>query len=324
MRVGQNPAKGLETVAQPAEITAAVTTYIPFLSGYYQDSLEVLKLSLESLRAHADLPFDLMVFDNGSCEAVRDYLLEMQRQGKIQYLILSEENIGVVGAWNVIFGAAPGRTIAYSDYDIYFYPNWLSSLTAVLEAFPQAGMVTGLPLLTPLEFSTSTVQWAEETAGVVLQTGQAISVEDVWRHAQSIGTSRSETETFYKNNPGRSLEYQGKRVYIGAGHFQFVGRKAHFQELIPLQAERPMGGEVRNLDIAVNAAGYLRLCTPDWHVEHMGNTLQDKFKISAGVEAQQIKSSAMVKPGGHPFVRIKFVRRLLESLYGRIFRLLNE
>ena len=225
MRVGQNPAKGLKEVEHVADITAAITTYIPFLSGYYRDSLEVFKRSIASLRANADLPFDLMVFDNGSCEQVREYLLAMQREGKIQYLIFSEQNMGVIGAWNVIFGAAPGKYIAYSDYDIYFYPNWLSALIEVLEIFPLAGMVTGMPLLTPVEFSSRTVKWADESPDVQLESGQAIAGEDVWRHGKSIGISREETRKFFEVTPGYRVGHKGKYVNIGAGHFQFVGRK---------------------------------------------------------------------------------------------------
>jgi hypothetical protein len=67
MRKGQNPAKFVKQVARPQRITAAVITYIPFLSGFYAESLEVLKVCLNSLREGADLPFDLLVFDNASC-----------------------------------------------------------------------------------------------------------------------------------------------------------------------------------------------------------------------------------------------------------------
>jgi glycosyltransferase involved in cell wall biosynthesis len=278
----------------------------------------VLKLSLESLRAHADLPFDLMVFDNGSCLEVREFLQEAQTAGKIQYLILSEQNMGVVGAWNVIFGAAPGKYIAYSDYDIYFYPNWLSTLVELLEAFPQAGMVTGLPLLSPVEFSSSTLAWAEADADAEVHSGKLISWEDFWRHSQSISPSHEEGEKFYAENPAHRISYRGKQCFAGAGHFQFVGRKATLQQVTPLHAERPMGGEVRNLDIAINTAGYLRLCTPEWHVEHMGNTLQERFRLDTkeAVSSKPYKASWLV--------RIGIARRILESLYNRIFKILFE
>jgi len=81
MRIGQNPAKSVKTVVKPERITVAVLNYIPFLSGYYADMMDVLSTSLTSIRESADLPFDLMVFDNGSCEEVKDYLLAEQSAG---------------------------------------------------------------------------------------------------------------------------------------------------------------------------------------------------------------------------------------------------
>ena len=161
MRVGQNPAKSIDQVAKPADITVAIVTYIPYLGGYYAESLEVLKACLESLWQHTDLPYDLLVFDNASCPEVRAFLADAQQRGKIQFLLSSDRNIGKGGAWNLIFGGAPGRIIAYADSDIYFYPGWLSAQVQVLESIPEAGMVTGMPLWSPLEFSTSTIQWAE-------------------------------------------------------------------------------------------------------------------------------------------------------------------
>ena len=50
MRIGQNPAKYVKDVAKPARVTAAVLNYIPFLSGFYAEALDVLKVCLESAR----------------------------------------------------------------------------------------------------------------------------------------------------------------------------------------------------------------------------------------------------------------------------------
>ena len=91
MRKGQNPAKFVKDVARPERITAALLNYIPFLSGFYAETLDVLKVCLGSIRKDAGLPFDLMVFDNGSCEEVREFLVKEKEEGRIQYLILSEK-----------------------------------------------------------------------------------------------------------------------------------------------------------------------------------------------------------------------------------------
>src|SRR5688500_810179 len=112
MRKGQNPAKFVKDVARPERITAALLNYIPFLSGFHAEALDVLKVCLESMRRDAGLPFDLLVFDNGSCAEARDYLMAEKEAGRIQYLILSAKNVGKGGAWNMILAGAPGEIIA--------------------------------------------------------------------------------------------------------------------------------------------------------------------------------------------------------------------
>ena len=148
MRVGQNPAKYVKEVAKPARITVAVLNYIPFLSGFYAEMLDVLKVCLESIRQNTDLPYDLLVFDNGSCAEVRQYLLDEHEDGRIQYLILSEKNLGKGGAWNMILAGAPGEIIAYTDSDCLFPPGWLSRSVQILETYPNVGMVTARPFRT--------------------------------------------------------------------------------------------------------------------------------------------------------------------------------
>src|SRR4029453_16771591 len=157
MRKGQNPAKFVKDVARPERITVALLNYIPFLSGFYAETLDVLKACMESLRTDAGLPFALLVFGNGSCEEARVFLVSEKEEGRIQYLILSEKNMGKGGAWNVILAGAPGEIIAYTDADVLFSPNWLSRSIEILETFPKVGMVTARPFRTPPEFYEGTL-----------------------------------------------------------------------------------------------------------------------------------------------------------------------
>jgi glycosyltransferase involved in cell wall biosynthesis len=140
MRVGQNPIKSVETIAPPAPVTVVIISYIPFLSGYYEHSLEILKLCINSIRANTSGEYDLYVFDNASCSEVRNYLLAEQSAGKIQFLQLSERNVGKAAAWNIALAAAPGDYVAYADSDVYFYPGWLEASLQAFKDFPQAGM----------------------------------------------------------------------------------------------------------------------------------------------------------------------------------------
>lgn len=315
MRIGQNPAKFIKHVAKPQNITVAIITYIPFLGSYYSESLEVLKLCLNSLWENTDLPYDLFIFDNASCDEVRKYLFEMHNDGKIQYLLLSDKNIGKSGAWNIIFSGAPGDIIAYADSDIYFYPGWLSTLVDVLDTFPNAGMVTGIPMWSPVEFSTSTLIWAESAPGVTVEKGQLLPWEDYWRHSQSLGKELNEAKRHFGSRQDICLDYKNQKYYVGAGHFQFIARRSILQSVLPLPAERPMG-QVRSLDKAINANGYLRLSTEKWWVQHLGNAIDGLKYIQDSTNKEYVHQRIANSQ------RTIVPRKLLVWLHNKTFELL--
>ena len=316
MRVGQNPAKSVDYVSQPERFTIAVVSYIPFLGGYYAQSLDLLKLCLGSIWENTDLPYDLIVFDNASCPEVRAFLLDANESGRIQYLVLSDINIGKGGAWNFIFGAAPGEFIAYADGDVFFYPGWLSTLFGVMQTFPEVGMVTGMPLLNPLDFSTSTISWIDQHPDAQLESGQLLPWDDYWHHAGTLGSDKDAAREFYKQHEAQVLEYLGEKYYVGAGHFQFLARRHVLQDTLPLPSERPMG-QVRALDIAINKLGYLRLCTRDWWVEHLGNTLEG-WQPMRGVK-MPITVIARAPHRTRGVMQWKPVRKLLSRLHNFTF-----
>lgn len=322
MRIGQNPAKSIRDIPPQAQkVTVALITYLPFLGGYYAQSLDVLKVCLTSILENTDQPYDLLVFDNASCPEVRAYLQAERDAGHIQYLILSEKNVGKAGAWNFIFGAAPGEYVAYADSDVYFYPGWLSALLRIAETFPKVGMVTGLPLLTPSEYATATVDWATQTQDVRVESGQLISWDDFWRHTAPLGSDEARAQKFYAENPAVRLTYRDVSAFAGAGHFQFLAPTAVLQAALPFPTDRPMGN-VRSLDIAINDLGYLRLSTPQWWVQHLGNTLdgwqQGTDALSGGTTPQRGRHT----PRGRGLWGLPGVRRILSWLNAKTFDLL--
>ena len=272
MRKGQNPAKFVKEVAKPERITAAMLTYIPFLSGFYEETLDVLKVSLDSMRKDAGLPFDLLVFDNGSCPEARDYLIQEKEAGRIQYLILSEKNVGKGGAWNVILAGAPGEIIAYADSDVLFSPNWLARSVEILEAYPNVGMVTARPYRTPPEFYSATLGWARVADAAQLEEGQFIPWETFLEFNLSLGQTEEENVKVYAETRDWRISYKGVTAMAGASHWQFTAYKSTLQQFLPFDMSRPMG-QVRQLDQRMNEAGLLRLMVPDPLAMNMSNTL---------------------------------------------------
>src|SRR5512142_426612 len=280
MRIGQNPAKYLKEVAKPARITVAVLNYLPFLNGFYADGLEVLKVCLDSIREGADLPFDLLVFDNGSCEEARQYLLDEHQAGRIQFLVFSEKNLGKGGAWNMILAGSPGEIIAYTDSDAYFYKGWLSRSVQLLETFPNVGMVTARPFRTKEEFITRTVDWGAITPEATVEKGMFIPYETFREFDLSLGQSEEEIKQHYDSSADVRLTYQGMSAFAGASHWQFVAYKTVLQQFLPFSMDRPMG-QVRQLDQRMNEAGLLRLMVSDPLAMNMSNTLRNAPELAA-------------------------------------------
>ena len=310
MRKGQNPAKFVHTVSRPERITAAVLSYIPFLSGYYAEGLDVLRACLDSMRRDAGLPFDLLVFDNGSCPEVLSYLEAERQAGRIQYLVLSEHNVGKGGAWNFILGGAPGEIISYCDSDVLFSPNWLKRSVELLEGFPNVGMVTARPFRTPPEFYDATLEWARQEAAV--EEGDFIPWETFLEFNLSLGQSEADNRKVYAETQDRRIVFNGLTALAGGSHWQFTGWKATLQRFLPFEMGKPMG-EVRQLDRRVDEAGLLRLMLPEPHAMNLSNTLgHARGELGRRPTSKRRHLGKLV-------LGIAPIRKILLAIYNRIF-----
>lgn len=277
MRLGQNPAKLGLPAYQPHRLGAALLTYVPDQEGYFSGMVPVIQAAVNSLRANTGEPFDLLVFDNGSCQPVRRMLAELQEQGQIDWLVLSRHNLGKTGALNWIFASLPNELICYADGDVFFRPGWFQASLAVLEGFRAAGMVAAQPCFFD-------VLKGEGKAKAGLPDDPLVQVETVGMPAGIVeeynrGVAAS-PEAAARNASLRFTRYTrldtGVQALEGASHMQFLARAEVLRRILPLPAGRGLdSAEDRLLDERLDSLGCLHLATLDAHVFHIGNAIDE-------------------------------------------------
>ena len=323
-RIGINPARDQVSEYQPARLTIAVLVHIPAAIGYHQFRVEIFKLSISSILRHTDHEYDLLIYDNASCPEVTEYLSDLKAQGLLQYLITSPVNIGKMGALKIMFRAAPGSIIAYSDDDVYFYPGWIQDHLEILENYPNVGMVSGLPVLSSTDDAIlKTIEFANATDEVKVQTGPLVPEEWHRDHAVSIGRDPDEWMEEVRSKSDRILSFRGVDAYVSANHFQFVAQKDVILRALPETWSGRLMREMRPMDREVDQLGYLRLSTTRRTVQHLGNVLEGRVKELA--ESFDMKTSPSPTSALNTIlVKMPMARRLLQGIYNRLFWILSQ
>lgn len=325
-RIGINPNRGKRTNYQPARITLAMLTYLPSQAGYFAERMAVTRLSLESLIAHTPQPFDLIVFDNGSCPELVNYLCQLHQNGRINYLILSRENIGKLSALQVIFRAAPGELVAYSDDDVFFLPGWLEAHAEIMNTYPRVGLVTGFYIRSHLRYATHSIEAFAQQPGVQVKRGLLIPPELEQHYMDNMGRSPESYQQEIDGLEDIQLSYQGVTTLASAGHHQFVTSRQLMLDVLPGWDSNLMGKMVE-LENAIDQLGYLRLSTLTPVTRLLGNVISPENAAEANHLGLLARAgiSTRHRPGiGNRMMKIPFVKRVIQGMYNRLHYLLNS
>lgn len=324
-RYGVSPTRSEVSDFRPAKVTAAVLVYLPQSEGYYRHRLDVLRLCLDSLIQTSAGECDLLVFDNGSSPEVVNYLRSLHEAGRIDILMLSARNLGKIGALQLMFNASPGEYIAYCDDDILFYPGWLQGHLDIFDAFPNVGVVSGLPVR---DAAKHAVQSNEDFLSA-WPDGLAIKHErwipDQWDldWAESTGRDLEKHIEAFKDYQDPLWEMDGVRAFPAANHFQFVASREVILKALPVEWSGRLMGKMNELDQAIDTQGCLRLSTSKRYVRHIGNVVSPKLAAEArerGIEIQGVEQTRREKK--HWILRIPGARPRLKKLYSKLFDIL--
>lgn len=309
------------------DVLAAVLVYVPHLRGYFLNRLGVLDLCLKSLVQTKPAETRLLVFDNGCCEEVRRYLSRQEDEGRIDVLVRSRLNVGTLAAIRMIARMTPSPLLAYCDDDVFFDQGWLEAQLALLEVFPEAGVVSGAPTVDgALHAVAATLRLAgDPRSGMQLAEAQMPEEWEVdW--AMSTGRDPEERRRFVRNTPIATVRRNGTLAYAGAPHFQLLGRLEAIASGLPEEWPSSLMGGLREFDEAVDGAGYLRLSTTKRYCRHMGNAISGSMRREAeslGYDVGPLAPSPRPTALNRYIARHRGIRGKLYTAYKRIGLILD-
>lgn len=330
-RIGQNPSRGKSLDFTPARTTVAVLVYEPHQAGYFENRADVTRLTIESILANTKEPFDLLVFNNGSCREVTTFLQSLYERGLIDYLIHSKHNIGKLNALKIIFDSAPGEIVAYTDDDVFHLPGWLGEHLKIIDTYPNVGAVTGFYIRERVARSSeSTLDFAGQ-ADVESHRGLLMPRKWEEEYLVNVGRTWEQYESEVAGIEDVIVKYKNLEAWVSAHHFQMVCPKSVVQdilcEMMPEGWSDRVMGRMLEMDDRMDKKGYLRLCTRQQTVRLLGNVISEevaelaaKFGISAkAVEPSSTRSGSLMKR----LARVKWVRFILQGIVNRIYQWLH-
>ncbi len=332
-RLGTNPSRGKTLDFTPPRVTVAVLVYEPNQLGYFQHRLDVTKLTINSIIKNTQKPFELLVFDNGSCEEMVSHLKALHESGQIDTLVLSRQNIGKLNALWRIAHLAQGEVIAYTDDDVYHLPGWLPAHLEVLDAYPKVGAVTGFYIKQRVAMSSEkTLEWVaqEEAANnLTVERGQLIPQKWEEEYMDNSGRTLERYQSEVAGLEDVAVDFKGLKAWVSAHHFQVLTPKKVLIEVLSEMLEEgwsdQMMGRMVEMDDRMDARGYLRLTTYAQTMRLLGNTIDDEVKALAARDG--VSTTAAISGDGPEkssgFWSNRLVRKLSQAVINRLYHKLH-
>lgn len=329
MRIGKNPQLDQQTDLQKREVTVCILSHIPAMAGYFEQSLRILQICIESARENTKIPFHLLVFDNASCAETQDYLQSAYNAGLIDILIQSKENFGKTGAFNKIFSIVDTKILSYADGDVFFGPEWLEKQLLILNNIPNIGIVTGMPRKQYRDVYTAKgLLLAEKSPNIYrIDKGNFISEESMRIYCLGVGKNFDEYFLQFKDQPDIRISAGNVQAILGAGHFQFTGYADTFKKIIPFENETRLSvQEDVQLDSGVDNLELLRLSTPDVTIYHMGNSISQHWFEEIGFPewGEANKHLSLPTTIKQPLIRRLSRNRYIKPFGLRLYRFLHR
>ena len=319
MRIGNNPNKDQRNEQSTYRHQIIIPVYIPNLEGYFKDSFAVLKLCLQSVFDTAHSKTFITIVNNGSCDAIKNYLSELHNQNKIHEIIHTNN----IGKLNAIIKGLAGNNIALvtiSDCDVLFKKGWQKETNTIFRQIPKVGVVGIVP-----QFNTHKTNSFNLIIDNLFNSKlRFIRVKDedsLLKFYDSIGWGKSYNPDYLKYTLGL-LWNKELKVLVGSGHFVATYKKDIFERLVSNIPFKMGGYSERYLDETPLFKDYWRVTTCDNYGYHMGNRTEDWMnKVNNNTTSENSDSLPFNFKKAPEISKIKYIlkNKILQKMFRNKF-----
>jgi GT2 family glycosyltransferase/SAM-dependent methyltransferase len=128
---------GIEQALADLSVPASPDPVVSIVIPVFNNVRITVECMLSITRAGSELPFEIIVADDGSSDRTPELL------PTVANLVYhrNEQNLGFLRNCNSVFPLARGRFVVLLNNDVQVTPGWLDSLIATFSEFPDAGAV---------------------------------------------------------------------------------------------------------------------------------------------------------------------------------------
>jgi hypothetical protein len=182
-----------------------------------------------------------------------------------------------VGKVEALFGAARmyhEPMITMTDSDVLFRPGWLERVFEVFEAFPEAGVVSALPVPHLRRHYTSSTYLGSILRGL-FRYGPNACREDMEMYLTDLQSPALIPNDLLEAQP--AVIRDGVVALIGSTHMECTMRREVVEAAPRRECLTAMGGnsEWAWMDRPADVKGWWKLSLPVAYVRHMGNSLSE-------------------------------------------------
>lgn len=270
MRKGKNQSKEGPISINNSDHRVIIPIYIPHGEDYYKDAYKIFECCLFSIVKTSVTKLKVSVVSNNCCDPINERLLQLQKQGYIDELIIEKEAIGKINSILKALKTAQERLITITDADVLFCNGWEEAVVEIFKAFPKAGAVCPVPVFRKQLSFTSNI-WMRYLLSKQLYFRPVKNPNAMEKFAQSIGWFSLENR--FKDLICTLKAKNGTIAVLGCSHFVATYKREVFEKLPKANSIYLLGGNSEGLylDIPPLKMGGYRLSTYDNYAFHLGN-----------------------------------------------------